>query len=133
MGRAGSGERKGEGEGSPRTPWTARAASAAHMFWSPRDVAGLLPARGIAHRPRALSQCPPAFHMQDIALLDARRGALMFRQVGVPVLGIVENMSYFVCGHCGGESHIFGQGGVQKAAADLHMPLLGQVSGLLSA
>lgn len=65
---------------------------------------------------------------QDIALLDARRGALMFRKVGVPVLGIVENMSHFVCPCCGTPSRIFGAGGVDKAAHDLHMPVLGQVS-----
>ena len=65
---------------------------------------------------------------QDIALLDARKGALMFRQVGVPVLGIVENMSYFVCGNCGSHAHIFGHGGVEKTAEELHMPLLGKVS-----
>ncbi|KAL6784138.1 INDH1 [Auxenochlorella protothecoides x Auxenochlorella symbiontica] len=103
------------------------------VLWAPLDVLllDLPPGTGDAqltvtqrlHLSGAVIVSTP----QDIALLDARRGALMFRQVGVPVLGIVENMSYFVCGHCGGESHIFGQGGVQKAAADLHMPLLGQV------
>lgn len=55
----------------------------------------------------------------------------MFRQVGVPVLGIVENMSYFVCGNCGSHAHIFGHGGVEKTAEELHMPLLGKVSARL--
>lgn len=70
---------------------------------------------------------PTSSLAQDIALLDARKGALMFRQVGVPVLGIVENMSYFVCGNCGSHAHIFGHGGVEKTAEELHMPLLGKV------
>ncbi|KAL4446844.1 hypothetical protein ABPG77_008088 [Micractinium sp. CCAP 211/92] len=64
---------------------------------------------------------------QDIALLDARRGCTMFRQVNVPILGIVENMSWFICGNCGHESHPFGSGGAEKAAADMEMELLGKI------
>ena len=48
---------------------------------------------------------------QDLALIDARRGVAMFREVGVPILGIVENMSWFVCDDCGKRHHIFGHGG----------------------
>src|SRR5207247_8817449 len=48
---------------------------------------------------------------QDLALIDARKGLNMFRRVDVPVLGIVENMSYFLCPHCGGRSAVFGHGG----------------------
>ena len=58
-----------------------------------------------------LPACPaPLTLAQDIAMLDARRGATMFRQVQVPILGIVENMSWFICGNCGHEAHIFGSG-----------------------
>src|SRR3546814_11625282 len=53
---------------------------------------------------------------QDIALLDARKGLNMFRKVDVPVLGIVENMSVFVCPNCGHESHIFSHGGARREA-----------------
>ncbi|KAI3434756.1 hypothetical protein D9Q98_002816 [Chlorella vulgaris] len=64
---------------------------------------------------------------QDIAMLDARRGCTMFRKVNVPILGIVENMSWFICGSCGHESHPFGSGGAEQAAADLDMELLGKI------
>ncbi|KAL4434042.1 hypothetical protein ABPG75_000483 [Micractinium tetrahymenae] len=64
---------------------------------------------------------------QDIALLDARRGCTMFRKVNVPILGIVENMSWFICVNCGHESHPFGSGGAEKAAADMDMELLGKI------
>ena len=63
---------------------------------------------------------------QDIALLDARRGIAMFRKVEVPVLGLVENMSVFVCPHCGKGTHIFGSGGVRAEAAALGAPFLGE-------
>jgi ATP-binding protein involved in chromosome partitioning len=68
---------------------------------------------------------------QDIALIDARRGAKMFEQVRVPVLGIVENMSYFACPHCGGRSEIFGHGGAEAEAARIGVPFLGAVPLLL--
>jgi ATP-binding protein involved in chromosome partitioning len=64
---------------------------------------------------------------QDIALIDARRGVKMFEQMGVPVLGIVENMSYFSCPHCGGRTDIFGHGGAAAEAAQIGVPLLGEV------
>ena len=63
---------------------------------------------------------------QDIALLDARRGISMFRKVEVPVLGIVENMSVFVCPHCGEGTHIFGSGGARAEAEKLGAPFLGE-------
>src|SRR5260370_24808831 len=56
---------------------------------------------------------------QDIALLDARKGLNMFKKVDVPVLGIVENMSYFLCPHCGGRSEIFSHGGARLEAERL--------------
>jgi ATP-binding protein involved in chromosome partitioning len=64
---------------------------------------------------------------QDLALIDARRGIAMFRRVNVPVLGIVENMSTFVCPHCGTRSDIFGHGGAQHEAERLGVPFLGEV------
>lgn len=64
---------------------------------------------------------------QDLALLDARRGVTMFRKVAVPILGIVENMSYFVCGGCGAEAHVFGHGGAVRTAAEMGMDVLGEV------
>jgi ATP-binding protein involved in chromosome partitioning len=64
---------------------------------------------------------------QDLALADARRGIAMFRRVNVPVLGIVENMSTFVCPHCGERSDIFGHGGARAEAERLGVPFLGEV------
>jgi ATP-binding protein involved in chromosome partitioning len=64
---------------------------------------------------------------QDLALIDARRGIAMFRRVNVPVLGIVENMSTFVCPHCGTRSDIFGHGGARHEAERLAVPFLGEV------
>jgi ATP-binding protein involved in chromosome partitioning len=64
---------------------------------------------------------------QDIALLDARKGLNMFRKVDVPVLGIVENMSYFRCPHCGGRSDIFSHGGARREAERLGVEFLGEV------
>ena len=64
---------------------------------------------------------------QDLALIDARRGIAMFRRVNVPVLGIVENMSTFVCPQCGTRSDIFGHGGARREAERLGVPFLGEV------
>jgi len=64
---------------------------------------------------------------QDIALIDARKGLKMFEKVGIPILGIVENMSFHVCPKCGHESHIFGQGGAAKMSKDYGTELLGQL------
>jgi ATP-binding protein involved in chromosome partitioning len=64
---------------------------------------------------------------QDIALVDARKGLSMFRKVAVPVLGIVENMSYFLCPKCGERSEIFGHGGAREEADKLGVPFLGEV------
>jgi ATP-binding protein involved in chromosome partitioning len=64
---------------------------------------------------------------QDLALIDARRGISMFRRVNVPVLGIVENMSYFLCPQCGTRSDIFGHGGARQEADRQGVPFLGEV------
>ncbi|MBT8146776.1 MAG: iron-sulfur cluster carrier protein ApbC [Gammaproteobacteria bacterium] len=64
---------------------------------------------------------------QDVALLDARKGIEMFRKVGVPVLGVVENMSTHICSNCGHEEAIFGQGGGQRLAADYEVDVIGSL------
>ena len=64
---------------------------------------------------------------QDIALIDARKGLNMFRKVEVPILGLIENMSTFICPKCGEQSDIFGHGGAREEAERLDMPFLGEV------
>ena len=64
---------------------------------------------------------------QDIALIDARKGLKMFEKVGIPILGVVENMSYHSCPKCGHESHIFGSGGAAKMSRDYGTEVLGQL------
>ncbi len=64
---------------------------------------------------------------QDIALLDCRKGVHMFRKTNVPILGIVENMSQFVCPHCGETSAIFAEGGAARLAEEFKAPMLGQI------
>ncbi len=63
---------------------------------------------------------------QDIALLDARKGIEMFRKVDIPILGVVENMSWFECDDCGKAHHLFGKGGGARVAAEYGVPLLGE-------
>lgn len=64
---------------------------------------------------------------QDLALIDARKAIEMFRRTGVPVLGVIENMSTYVCGNCGHEEHIFGHGGARAEAEKLGVPFLGEI------
>ena len=64
---------------------------------------------------------------QDLSLIDARRAVDLFNKTSVPVLGIVENMATYVCPHCGEESHPFGTGGAEAAAAELGVPFLGRL------
>src|ERR1700675_2592588 len=64
---------------------------------------------------------------QDIALIDARKGLKMFEKVGIPILGVVENMSFHICPKCGHESHIFGSGGAERMSRDYGTELLGQL------
>lgn len=71
----------------------------------------------------AVVVCTP----QDVALLDAIKALRMYQKLGVEPLGMVENMSYYVCPHCGGTEHIFGQGGVERATAALGVPFLGGI------
>jgi ATP-binding protein involved in chromosome partitioning len=64
---------------------------------------------------------------QDIALLDARKGLKMFEKVGVPIVGLVENMSTHICSKCGHEEHIFGAGGGERMCRDYNVELLGSL------
>ncbi len=64
---------------------------------------------------------------QDLALIDARRGVAMFQKVNVPILGIIENMSYFLCPDCGTRSNIFGHGGARDEARRIGVPFLGEI------
>ncbi|MGE3608803.1 MAG: Mrp/NBP35 family ATP-binding protein [Bacteriovoracaceae bacterium] len=64
---------------------------------------------------------------QDVALLDAKKGLEMFKKLNLPIIGMVENMSSFICTHCGTEHHIFGHGGVAEAVEQLEVPFLGQI------
>lgn len=64
---------------------------------------------------------------QDIALLDAKKGVEMFKKLNLPVIGMVENMTSFICNHCGTEHHIFGEGGVAKAVEQLSVEMIGQI------
>lgn len=64
---------------------------------------------------------------QEVALHDVRKGITMFQKVNVPILGIIENMSYYVCGHCGERTDIFAHGGGERAAEKLGVPFLGAI------
>jgi ATP-binding protein involved in chromosome partitioning len=64
---------------------------------------------------------------QDLALIDARRAVAMFSKVNIPILGVLENMSYFLCPHCGGRSDVFAHGGARHEAERLGVPFLGEV------
>ena len=64
---------------------------------------------------------------QDLALIDARKGLNMFRKVNVPILGIIENMSYFICTDCNSRHDIFSTGGARKEAKRLNVPFLGEI------
>jgi ATP-binding protein involved in chromosome partitioning len=64
---------------------------------------------------------------QGVSVSDVRKAVAMFRQLNIPVLGVIENMSYFVCGHCQERTDIFGSGGGRKMAEDLQIPFLGEV------
>ena len=101
--------------------------------WAPLDVlvVDMPPGTGDAQLTMA-QQVPLAGSVivstpQDLSLIDARKGLNMFNKVSVPILGIVENMSTFICPKCGERSDIFGHGGVQKEAERLGVPFLGGV------
>jgi ATP-binding protein involved in chromosome partitioning len=64
---------------------------------------------------------------QEVALSDVRKGMTMFKKVNVPLLGVIENMSHFVCGHCGERTEIFSHGGGEQAAKKFEIPFLGRI------
>ena len=64
---------------------------------------------------------------QDLALIDAKKAVRMFEKVGVPILGVIENMSFFICPHCEGRSEIFGHGGAAAACRTMGIRFLGEV------
>ena len=64
---------------------------------------------------------------QEVSLADSRRAVRMYQKLGIPVLGLVENMSYFVCPSCAHESDIFGRGGGERTASEMEMPFLGRL------
>jgi ATP-binding protein involved in chromosome partitioning len=101
--------------------------------WSPLDVLLVDMPPGTGDAQLTLAQRVPlkgaviVSTPQDLALIDARKGLNMFRKTEVPVLGIVENMSLFICPNCGHESHIFGHGGARATARDLGCDFLGEI------
>jgi len=101
--------------------------------WAPLDVLVVDMPPGTGDAQLTLAQRVPlkgaiiVSTPQDLALIDARKGLAMFRKTEVPVLGIVENMSTFICPNCGHESHIFGHGGARATAADLGCDFLGEI------
>jgi ATP-binding protein involved in chromosome partitioning len=101
--------------------------------WAPLDILVIDMPPGTGDAQLTISQRVPlrgaviVSTPQDLALIDARKGLAMFSKTQVPVLGIIENMSLFVCPHCGQESHIFGHGGARNEAAKMAVPFLGEI------
>jgi ATP-binding protein involved in chromosome partitioning len=101
--------------------------------WAPLDVLVLDMPPGTGDAQLTIAQRVPlkgaviVSTPQDIALIDARKGISMFQKTHVPILGLVENMSVFVCTNCGHEHHIFGHGGARETAATLGAPFLGEI------
>jgi len=102
-------------------------------IWAPLDILVLDMPPGTGDAQLTISQRVPlrgaiiVSTPQDLALIDARKGLAMFNKTQVPVLGIIENMSTFICPHCGSESHIFGHGGARREARKLAVPFLGEI------
>ena len=103
------------------------------VAWAPLDVLVVDMPPGTGDTQLTMSQNVPLSGAvivstpQDLALLDARRGIAMFERVHVPILGVVENMSYFVCPKCGERSEIFAHGGARQEAEKMKVPFLGEV------
>jgi ATP-binding protein involved in chromosome partitioning len=106
--------------------------------WSPLDVLviDMPPGTGDVQltvtQKMALSGSIVVTTPQELALSDARRGITMFRKVGVPILGVIENMSSFICDGCGKESFIFGHGGAQKISKEMNVGVLGAIPLMVS-
>lgn len=105
----------------------------ADVNWAPLDVLVVDMPPGTGDAQLTIAQRVPlkgaviVSTPQDIALIDARKGIAMFQKTQIPILGIVENMSVFVCPECGHESHIFGHGGARDTAGTLNVPFLGEI------
>lgn len=105
----------------------------ADVEWAPLDVMVVDMPPGTGDAQLTLAQRVPlkgaviVSTPQDLALIDARKALAMFRRTEVPVLGMIENMSVFVCPHCGQASHIFGHGGARQTAASLGCDFLGEI------
>ncbi|HSZ12288.1 MAG TPA: Mrp/NBP35 family ATP-binding protein, partial [Rhizomicrobium sp.] len=103
------------------------------VSWAPLDVLVIDMPPGTGDAQLTIAQRVPlkgaviVSTPQDIALIDARKGIAMFRKTQVPILGIVENMSVFICPDCGHESHIFGHGGARETAEKQGAPFLGEI------
>jgi ATP-binding protein involved in chromosome partitioning len=103
------------------------------VSWAPLDILVLDMPPGTGDAQLTIAQRVPlkgaviVSTPQDLALIDARKGLAMFEKTKVPILGIVENMSTYICPHCGKESHIFGHGGARDTAKTLGVPFLGEV------
>ncbi|MGB1088937.1 MAG: Mrp/NBP35 family ATP-binding protein, partial [Alphaproteobacteria bacterium] len=101
--------------------------------WAPLDILVVDMPPGTGDAQLTLSQRVPLSGAvivstpQDIALIDARKGLAMFRKTEVPILGVIENMSHYVCPNCGDVAHIFGHGGAEETAAELGAPYLGAI------
>jgi ATP-binding protein involved in chromosome partitioning len=105
----------------------------ADVAWNDLDVLVLDMPPGTGDAQLAIAQRAPlkgaviVSTPQDIALIDARKGITMFQKTQVPILGLVENMSVFICPDCGHAHHIFGHGGARETAAKLKVPFLGEI------
>lgn len=103
------------------------------VSWAPLDVLVIDMPPGTGDAQLTIAQRVPlkgaviVSTPQDIALIDARKGIAMFNKTHVPVLGVVENMSTFVCENCGHETHIFGHGGAKAEAEKMGVPFLGEI------
>ncbi|KAL4218998.1 hypothetical protein ACF0H5_021582 [Mactra antiquata] len=103
------------------------------VAWSPLDYLFVDMPPGTGDTQLSMSQNIPingaviVSTPQDIALLDARRGAEMFRKVDVPVLGMIQNMSVYICPKCGHQDHVFGQDGAHNVAEEMNIDVLGNV------
>ncbi|XP_041374906.1 iron-sulfur protein NUBPL-like isoform X2 [Gigantopelta aegis] len=103
------------------------------VAWSPVDYLVIDMPPGTGDTQLSISQNVPISGSvivttpQDIALLDARRGAEMFRKVDIPVLGVVQNMSVFICPNCGHQEHIFGKDGAERMAKEINVQVLGNI------
>ena len=104
------------------------------VLWGPLDVLVLDMPPGTGDAQLTIAQRAPlkgaviVSTPQDIALIDAKKGIAMFKKTAVPILGLVENMSVFVCPDCGHAHHIFGHGGARETAERMGVPFLGEIA-----